>query len=45
VNILALETGYPPRFLNDLTLDDLPDRAAQLAFLERWPQARWNKPL
>jgi len=44
VNILALETGYPPRFLNDLTLDDLPDRAAQLAFLERWPQARWNKP-
>jgi tRNA (adenine37-N6)-methyltransferase len=44
VTILALETGYPPRFLNDLTLDDLPDREAQIAFLERWPQARWSKP-
>ena len=44
VNILAIETGYPPRFLNNLALEDLPDRAAQLAFLERWPQARWNKP-
>lgn len=44
VTILALETGYPPRFLNDRTLDDLPDREAQLAFLERWPQARWEKP-
>lgn len=45
VNILALETGYPPRFLNDLTLEDLPDREAQLAFLERWPQAKWSKPV
>ena len=44
VTILALETGYPPRFLNDRTLDDLPDREAQLAFLERWPQARWSQP-
>ena len=45
VTILALETGYPPRFLNDRTLDDLPDREAQIAFLEHWPQARWEKPL
>jgi tRNA-Thr(GGU) m(6)t(6)A37 methyltransferase TsaA len=44
VTILAFETGYPPRILNDLTLDDLPDREAQLAFLARWPQARWSKP-
>jgi tRNA-Thr(GGU) m(6)t(6)A37 methyltransferase TsaA len=44
VNILAIETGYPPRFLNDRTLDDLPDREAQLAFLVRWPQEKWAKP-
>ncbi len=44
VTIVALETGYPPSILKDLTLDDLPDREAQLAFLERWPQARWSKP-
>ncbi len=44
VNILAIETGYPPRFLNDHTLDDLPDREAQLAFLHKWPQEKWAKP-
>jgi tRNA-Thr(GGU) m(6)t(6)A37 methyltransferase TsaA len=38
VNVLALETGYPPRFLNNLKLDDLPDREAQLAYLKLWPQ-------
>ena len=38
VNVLSLETGYPPRFLNNLKLNDLPDREAQLAYLERWPQ-------
>jgi len=44
VTVTGLETGYPPRFLNDRTLDDLPDREAQLAFLEHWPQAKWNEP-
>jgi tRNA-Thr(GGU) m(6)t(6)A37 methyltransferase TsaA len=44
VNILAFETGYPPRILNDLTLEYLPDREAQINFLVRWPQARWSKP-
>jgi tRNA-Thr(GGU) m(6)t(6)A37 methyltransferase TsaA len=42
VTIATFETGYPPRFLNNLSLEDLPDRAAQLAFLERWPQAKWS---
>lgn len=45
VEVALIETGYPPRFLNDLTLEDLPDREAQLAFLERWPQAKWSDPL
>ncbi len=44
VEVAVIETGYPPRFLNDLTLEDLPDREAQLAFLERWPQAKWSEP-
>jgi len=42
VTIVTFETGYPPRFLNDLTLEDLPDREAQLAFLKLWPQAKWS---
>ena len=42
VTVANLETGYPPRFLNDLTLAELPDREAQLAFLQLWPQARWS---
>ncbi len=37
VTVLCLDAAYPPRFLNDLTLEDIPDRAAQLAFLARWP--------
>ncbi len=37
VEVTALDAAYPLRFLNDLSLDDLPDRAAQLAFLARWP--------
>lgn len=37
VTILWLEPGYPRRFLTDPARDILPDREAQLAFLERWP--------
>ncbi len=37
VDVTALDAAYPLRFLNDPTLDYLPDRAAQLAFLARWP--------
>jgi tRNA-Thr(GGU) m(6)t(6)A37 methyltransferase TsaA len=38
VSVRALEPGYPPRFLNDpAKANGLPDRAAQLAFFERWP--------
>ena len=37
VTVMALDAAYPPRFLNDPKLDDIPDRAAQLAFLDRWP--------
>lgn len=38
VQVQSLEPGYPPRFLNDpARRQRLPDREAQLAFLERWP--------
>jgi tRNA-Thr(GGU) m(6)t(6)A37 methyltransferase TsaA len=37
VEVLSLETGYPPRFLSNLQLEALPDRDAQLAFLRLWP--------
>jgi tRNA-Thr(GGU) m(6)t(6)A37 methyltransferase TsaA len=38
VNVVTLDAAYPPRFLNDLALEGIPDRAAQLAFLARWPE-------
>jgi tRNA-Thr(GGU) m(6)t(6)A37 methyltransferase TsaA len=38
VTVAAIETGYPQRFLTDpAKTAGLPDREAQLAFLERWP--------
>lgn len=37
VNVLTLDAAYPPRFLNDPKLEDIPDRDAQLAFLAEWP--------
>ncbi len=37
VRILALEPAYPRRFLTRADYLDVPDREAQLAFLERWP--------
>lgn len=37
VEVLALDAAYPLRFLEDRTLEDIPDREAQLAFLLRWP--------
>ncbi len=39
VSVQAMEPGYPSRFLNDpKRADGLPDRAAQWAFLARWPE-------
>ena len=39
VEVRALDTGYPPRFLHDPSkIEGLPDRDAQLAFLEKWPE-------
>ncbi len=39
VTVQSLEPGYPPRFLNDpARAEGLPDRQAQLAFLQRWPE-------
>ena len=39
VVVQLLEPGYPSRFLHDpKRADGLPDRAAQLAFLARWPE-------
>jgi len=37
VTVLTLDAAYPPRFLNDPKLEDIPDREAQLAFQARWP--------
>ena len=39
VTVEVLEPGYPQRFLNDpAKRNGLPDRDAQLAFLELWPE-------
>ncbi|MFO1459401.1 MAG: tRNA (N6-threonylcarbamoyladenosine(37)-N6)-methyltransferase TrmO [Verrucomicrobiota bacterium] len=38
VEVLSLEPGYPPRFLEDLRRLDVPDREAQQAFLKLWPE-------
>ena len=38
VDVLALEPAYPLRFLHNPDYADLPDREAQLACWERWPQ-------
>ena len=38
VRILALEAAYPKRFLLDPARQELPDAAAQLAYLEIWPE-------
>ena len=37
VTVTALDAGFPLRFLHDPARADLPDRAAQLAFLAHWP--------
>jgi hypothetical protein len=45
VSVVAIETGYPRRFLTDpAKTAGLPDREAQLAFLERWPGPGTNPP-
>ncbi len=38
VNVLAIEPGFPLRFLTRPGYEDVPDREAQMAFLERWPE-------
>ncbi len=38
VTVKALETGYPLRFLTREGYEAVPDREAQMAFLERWPE-------
>ncbi len=37
VTVTALDAGFPLRFLRDPARADLPDSAAQLAFLAHWP--------
>jgi tRNA-Thr(GGU) m(6)t(6)A37 methyltransferase TsaA len=37
VRVLALEAAYPMKFLLRADYKDVPDRAAQLAFVTRWP--------
>ena len=39
VTVNAVETGYPLRFLTREGYEEVPDRDAQMAFLERWPEA------
>ena len=38
VQIESLEPAYPLRFLTDPARGSMPDQAAQLAFLEHWPE-------
>ena len=38
VTIIALDAGFPLRFLHDPQRVGLPDRDAQVAFLEIWPE-------
>lgn len=38
VDVLALEPGYPLRFLNNPDYKDLPDCEAQLGCWDRWPE-------
>ena len=39
VNVLSLGPGYPRRFLDDPKREGMPDQAAQLGFLARWPES------
>ena len=38
VRVTVIEPAYPKRFLIDPARPGIPDSAAQLAFLERWPE-------
>ena len=44
VTVREFEPGFPLRFLTDPARADLPDRLAQLAFLERWPESGGTAP-
>lgn len=39
VHVQALDAGYPKRFLEREGYEMIADRDAQMAFLERWPEA------
>ena len=41
VRVTALETGYPRRFLLREGHDHVPDRDAQMAFMQRWGEGSW----
>lgn len=45
VTVLWIDTGYPPKMLADVTMEDVPDREAQLAFLKKWPLAPGSEPV
>ncbi len=44
VRVRAIEPAYPRSFLERPDYRDVPDRAAQLAFLARWPDAAASSP-
>ena len=44
VNVLGLEPAYPWRFLTRDGYEQVPDRAAQLAFMARWPSTQGGSP-
>ena len=44
VRVESLETGYPRRFLMREAHESVPDRDAQVAFMERWGEGTWAKP-
>jgi len=44
VTVLWIDTGYPPKMLADVTMEDVPDRESQMAFLEKWPLAPGFEP-
>ena len=37
VTVLAFEAAFPMKFLARADYTEVPDREAQLAFLDRWP--------
>ncbi len=42
VIVTSIESSFPVRFLQELWRKEIPDREAQIAFLERWPNPALN---